>query len=213
MTTTSGIRTPLTWTCNSTEPTLNKPKQITYWLRCLKTFLPSPYEGNDSNRVSLAFFILTSLDLLSAVDSHVTPEERQGYIDWIYYCQHPSGGFRGSPSTDLGPETNSENEHWNSASVPSTYFSLAALLILGDDLDRVKREECLRWLPRLQRENGCFGEILVGNEIEGGTDTRLCLFAAGTRWILRRRYWRDLERNLPDIRLDALRQYIYSCEV
>lgn len=50
--------------------------------------------------MSLAFFALSSLDLLGALAS-ITPAEKAGYVEWIYAQQHPQGGFRGSPFIGL----------------------------------------------------------------------------------------------------------------
>ncbi|KAJ5739775.1 Terpenoid cyclases/protein prenyltransferase alpha-alpha toroid [Penicillium manginii] len=152
------------------EPVLNTERHIKYYLRCLKTFLPSAYTSNDSNRMLLAFLTLTGLDVLDSLNSKTTPEERQTYIDWVYHCQVPSGGFRGFSGTEFGAgKRRPENEAWDPANVPATFFALVNLLVLGDDLARVKREECLRWLPRLQRGDGSFGEVLgPGGSYDGG---------------------------------------------
>lgn len=196
------------------EAVFNKDRHITYFLRCLKTFLPGLYTSNDSNRILLAFFTVSGLDLLGALQAKTTPEERHGYIDWIYHCQVPSGGFRGFTGTDFGTENRTrENEAWDPANVPSTFFALVILLILGDDLSRVKRTECLKWLPKMQRPNGSFGEVLgPGDQIEGGGDLRFCCFAAGTRYILKGKRDVDLD-GVEDINVDNLVAFIESCQV
>lgn len=164
----------------------NKERHIKYWLRCLKTFLPTAYTSSDSNRMSLAYFTLAALDLLGVLHSHTTALERAQYVDWIYHCQHPSGGFRGFTGTDLGALRDAGNAHWDPANLPATFFALASLLVLGDGLERVRRRECLEWLVRLQRDDGSFGEVLgEGGRIEGGADMRFCNTAAGVRWVLR----------------------------
>jgi len=193
---------------------LNKERHIKYWLRCLKTYLPAAhYTSSDSNRVVLAFFIVSALELLGALHSNTTAAERTDYVDWLYKCQHPEGGFRGFTGTDLGGLRSHENAHWDPANLPATYFALAALVILGDDLSRVKRRKCLGWLPKLQRADGSFGEILVeGAVIEGGRDMRFCNCAAGVRRILR---GRDvaLDQNIEDINVEGMVQYIRASEV
>ncbi|KAL4797339.1 terpenoid cyclases/protein prenyltransferase alpha-alpha toroid [Aspergillus venezuelensis] len=196
------------------EPKFTRERHITYFLRCLKTFLPHLYTSNDSNRILLAFFTVAGLDLLGALHDKTTPEERQGYIEWIYHCQVPSGGFRGFTGTDLGLENRTrENEVWDPANVPSTFFALVILLMLGDDLSRVKRTECLAWLPKMQRENGSFGEVLgPAGKIEGGGDLRFCCFAAGTRYILRGKRGTDLNVGVEDIDVDRLVAFIESCQ-
>ncbi|KAL4990543.1 hypothetical protein BDW68DRAFT_185684 [Aspergillus falconensis] len=195
------------------EAVFTKDRHVTFFLRCLKTFLPGLYTSNDSNRILLAFFIVAGLDLLGALESKTTPEERQGYIEWIYRCQVPSGGFRGFTGTDFGAELRRpENEAWDPANVPSTFFALVILLILGDDLSRVKRTECLKWLPKMQRPNGSFGEVLGPEEqVEGGGDLRFCCFAAGTRYILRGKGGIGLD-GIEDIDVEKLVAFIESCQ-
>ncbi|KAL9605134.1 MAG: hypothetical protein Q9219_000068 [cf. Caloplaca sp. 3 TL-2023] len=166
--------------------TLNKPTHTCYFLRCLKTLLPTVYTSNDSQRMTLAFFILTSLDLLDALVPNTTEEERSDYIDWIYLCQHPDGGFRGFTGADVGDKRNGESRNWDPANIAATYFALSSLAVLGDDLARVRRKECLRWLKRLQLQDGTFGEALgPGGEIQGGRDMRFCYCAAAIRWMVR----------------------------
>ncbi|KAL9104072.1 MAG: hypothetical protein Q9163_000924, partial [Psora crenata] len=59
------------------EANFHKSKHIKYWLRCLKTLLPSAYTSNDSQRMTFAYFTLSALDLLDALDDHITTEERR----------------------------------------------------------------------------------------------------------------------------------------
>ncbi|KAL4930622.1 protein geranylgeranyltransferase type I subunit CDC43 [Aspergillus undulatus] len=197
-----------------TEAVFTKERHITYFLRCLKTFLPGLYTSNDSNRILLAFFTVAGLDLLGALQDKTTPEERQGYIEWIYHCQVPSGGFRGFTGTDFGlGRRTRDNEAWDPANVPSTFFALVILLMLGDDLSRVKRTECLAWLPKMQRPDGSFGEVLgPGGQIEGGGDLRFCCFAAGTRYILRGKRGAGLVVGVEDIDVDKLVSFIELCQ-
>ncbi|QSS48995.1 geranylgeranyl transferase type I beta subunit [Histoplasma capsulatum var. duboisii H88] len=192
---------------------LRKDRQIKYFLRCLKTFLPHQYTSNDSSRMTLAFFTVAGLDLLDALDDNISPAERKGYIDWIYHCQVPSGGFRGFPGTIFGDsKRTSENECWDPANVPATFFALMALIVLGDDLTRVRRRECLLWLAGMQRADGSFGEVL-GSEgrIEGSNDLRFCCCAAGVRYILRGRDASYL-RDVGDIDVSRLISHIEECQ-
>ncbi|SMR57693.1 unnamed protein product [Zymoseptoria tritici ST99CH_3D1] len=197
------------------EPKLDKARHIKYWLRCLKTLLPHHYTGNESNRMYLAFFIISALDLLSAWESSTTASERSEYIDWIYHCQHPRGGFRMWPGTDFGIQSSPENERWDPANIPATYFALSALLIAGDDLSRVRRRETLQWLTKMQREDGSFGETLVDGTIEGGRDPRFGYCATGIRFILRGGREGALStagEEIEDIRLDSLVSCIEAAE-
>lgn len=129
--------------------------------------------------------MICALDLLDVLETVCTEDERREYIDWIYHCQHPNGGFRMWPGTDLGDRANEDNAKWDPANIPATYFALAALLVLKDDLERVKRRQTLHWVRQMQRPDGSFGETLVDGRIEGGRDPRFGYCAAGVRYILR----------------------------
>ncbi|KAF2429855.1 terpenoid cyclases/Protein prenyltransferase [Tothia fuscella] len=182
----------------------NKPRHVKYWLRCLKTYLPQQYQSTDSNRTMLAFFTLAALDLLDSLKPNTTPEEREQYIDWVYLCQHPDGGFRGFPGSDLGEHRNEENKVWDPANVAGTYFAFCMLAILEDDFGRVNKKACLTWLRRVQRPDGSFGET-VGEEgkVEGGMDPRFGYMAMGIRWFLRGRATGDV-MGVPDVDADKL---------
>ncbi|KAL2439080.1 hypothetical protein ABEF95_016019 [Exophiala dermatitidis] len=166
---------------------LDRDRHIKYWKRCAQ-LLPEPYTSGDSNRMSFGFFIVAALDLLGALENEtvVSTDERRGWIEWIYGCQVPhTGGFRGFTGTVFGAMRTPQNWHWDPANLPNTYFALATLVILGDDLSRVKVDECRNWVRGLQRPNGSFGEFLGGEgEVLGGDDPRLCLCAVGTLRIL-----------------------------
>lgn len=192
-----------------------KDRHVKYWLRCAKTFLPGQYTSNDSNRVTLAFFIVSALDLLGILHTKVTQEERESWVNWLYYCQVPEGGFRGFPGTSFGEDKRSEqNRHWDPANLPATFFAIVTLIVLGDDLSRLKREDCLKWLPNLQRENGSFGETLgEGGRIEGGNDLRFCCCAAGIRYILHGKETDQVLETIADFNIGSLAAYIASCQV
>ncbi|KAF2158887.1 hypothetical protein M409DRAFT_71431 [Zasmidium cellare ATCC 36951] len=169
----------------SHEPRLDKARHVKYWTRCLKTLLPHHYTGNESNRMYLAFMIISALDILDAWSTVAKESEKKEYVDWIYHCQHPNGGFRMWPGTNFDERASEANAKWDPANVPATYFALAALLAIGDDLTRVKRKGALQWLVKMQRPDGSFGETLVNGQIEGGRDPRFGYCAAGVRYILR----------------------------
>ena len=191
---------------------LSKGKHIKYWLLCLKTYLPDHYIPNDSNRMTLAFFTLSALDLLGVLREKTTSSERAEYINWIYLCQHPSGGFRGFTGTNFGDGLrNDENGHWDPANLAGTFFALAALAVLGDGMEKVKRKECLEWLTELQCEDGSFGEVLgAQGKIEGGGDVRFCYLAAVVRWILQ---GPEQEYDVKDIDTDKLAAFIMASQV
>lgn len=194
-------------------PLFLKEKHITYWLRCLRSPLPHQYTSNDSNRMTLAFFTISALDLLGVLYTRTTVTEREEYVSWIYRCQHPGGGFRGFPGTDFGAKATAENAVWDPANVPATYFALAALVILGDDLTRVDRKACLTWLRTVQRPDGSFGEgVGADHRVEGGMDTRFGYCAMVIRWILRGNVSGEVE-DVPDVKTDEMVECIHRSQV
>lgn len=196
--------------------TFLKTKHIKYWTRCLKTLLPEAYTSNDSNRMYLAYFILSALDLLGCLTDITTETERSDYADWIYQCQHSEGGFRMWPGTDFGEHGNERNKKWDPANVPATYFALCSLLALGDDLSRLDRKGALRWLGRMQRPDGSFGETFVNGKVEGGRDPRFGYCAAGVRYMLRGRAEGSIHvdgEDVEDFDVDAVVSCVKAAEV
>ena len=120
------------------------------------------------------------------------------------------------PGTDFGERATEANAKWDPANIPATYFALASLLILKNDLKRVKRRQTLQWLRKMQREDGSFGETLVDGCIEGAKDPRFAHCAAGIRYILRGTKSSFLEindQNIEDVDVDALVRCIRGAEV
>jgi len=194
------------------ESQLNHPRHIKYWRRNLKTLLPHFYTSNDSNRMLLALFTVSALDILGDLDSALSSEERQGHIDWVYRCQLPEGGFRPWPGTDFGKGRTDENKRWDPAHIPGTFFALLTLVVLGDDLQMVKRREILVWLLKMQRPEGGFGETVSDDGVVGGgNDSRFGYMATAIRWILRG----DLEGpcdGVPDIDVDSFVDCVRQAE-
>ncbi|KAK5943153.1 geranylgeranyl transferase type-1 subunit beta [Knufia obscura] len=194
----------------------NKQKHIRYWRMCAN-ILPDAYQSSDASRMFLGFFIVAALDLLDVLNNPdlekpiISAEERQNWIDWIYSCQvSDREGFRGFTGTNLTDRRNKDNKQWDPSNLPNTFFALIALLVLGDDLARVQRQKCLSWLPRLQRPDGSFGEILGPNdEIEGGRDLRYCCCAAGIAYILHDPAGKPYR---PVFNEERLIDYILSCQ-
>ncbi len=193
---------------NPDHSQFHKHRHIKYWLRCLKTHLPNAYTSNDSQRVTLAFFILSALDLLGVLHEHTSPAERAEYAGWILRCQHPNGGFRGFTGTMV--EGDQRPCEWDAANLAATYFALAALAVLGEGTEQVKSKECFEWVRSLQRKNGSFGEGVGKNgSIEGAEDMRFSQLAAGIRWFLRRG---EMD-SLKDINVESLVGWIQESVV
>ncbi|KAI0593363.1 terpenoid cyclases/protein prenyltransferase alpha-alpha toroid [Biscogniauxia sp. FL1348] len=183
------------------EPPLDAARHIRYWQRCFRSLLPHHYTSNDSIRLTLGYFILASLDLLSpsSPEPLISPADRARLRTWVLSLQHPHGGFCGSPHHvlpqryttrfDFDKEIEVARDPAN-ANIAATVFALLALgtLAEGDGsaaFDGVDRLRTLRWLRKLQREDGSFGEVITEDGyVGGGRDMRYCYIAATIRWAL-----------------------------
>lgn len=175
-------------------------KHIAYHKLCLN-LLPSSFSSMDLNRLSLGFFLLNSLDILGELQT-ITPEDREHWIDWIYKCQVPTGGFRGSTATKTP-----EHSVYDSAHLPATYFAIALLSILGDDLARVNRDGALASLRQLQNGDGSFSPVLIEGERYGEIDVRHFYCAIAVRDML------SPIKAEEDINVMAAVSYLQQCKV
>jgi geranylgeranyl transferase type-1 subunit beta len=198
------------------ELNLNTERHIKYWKRCLNSLLPTAYTSNDSNRMTLGFFILSALDILGEDVESLPEHDRTRIGDWILKCQHPSGGFCGSPNhrypdgyyVDVGHG----KQLMDPANLPATFFAILSLGLV-ERLDQVRRLDCLRWLKMLQRDDGSFGELITADGIiHGGKDMRYCYVATAIRWMLRGDNV-DEEEQTGDIDVEKLVEHLRCGQV
>eukprot|EP00899_Mesostigma_viride_P001985 jgi/Mesvir1/11788/Mv00152-RA.1 len=82
----------------ATDMEFHRKNHIAYLLRNLRA-LPAPYAQNESNCVTLAYFLISSLALLDSLDE----VKRDDIIDWVYALQVlprvPTGGMDPVPGT------------------------------------------------------------------------------------------------------------------
>ncbi|KAK3984110.1 terpenoid cyclases/protein prenyltransferase alpha-alpha toroid [Cladorrhinum sp. PSN332] len=234
------------------HPSLDIPRHLRYWKMCLSAPLPHHYLSNEGNRLALAYFIVNSIVILTppanttaAAEAQnqsilIPPSDRHRLRQWVLSHQHPGGGF--CPSSSLvfplrgyeewEPST-TESTYPGMANIPGTIFALQLLALLADEDDPegafngVDRVRTLRWLRRLQREDGSFGEVLreipsgggddgkktgTGGkwEILGGYDMRYCYIAASIRWMLLGGGGEGEEK--LDFDAEGLKRYILSSQ-
>jgi geranylgeranyl transferase type-1 subunit beta len=164
----------------------------------------------------------------------IPPEDRRRLRGWVLSHQQPGGGFAGTsslvfplqaPYEQWERETGArEAEGAGLANLPATMFALQLLALLADEDDPagafrgMDRVQTLRWLRRLQRADGSFGEVVKllpghGWFIGGGYDMRYCYLAAAIRWMLRG----DVKEGEPgwveDIDTRGLANYILNSQV
>lgn len=190
---------------------LDREKHVKYWRRCYTTYLPSQYTTADSTRMLFAAFIISALDLLAAP---LAAEDRVAIRAWVFSLQHPDGGFCGS-STHALQGRQAKN---GTANLAATFFALILLGLAADGEDEapqaflgVKRTKLLRWLRRLQREDGSFGQVLWEGKPVGGSDTRHSYMASCIRWMLRTPQNENKKDDLlEDINVDKMITHIRS---
>ncbi|XP_052221775.1 geranylgeranyl transferase type-1 subunit beta-like [Dreissena polymorpha] len=148
-----------------------RDKHVKFFLRCLQV-LPGRYSSLDTSRMTIAFFALSGLDMLNALD--VIEKDRQSIIDWIYSLQvlpdkEGNGlcGFRGSSTLGHAFDVQKASEKcipYDGSHIAMTYTALASLLILGDDLGRVDRTAVLSSLRTLQLKDGSYRPVSEPSE-------------------------------------------------
>eukprot|EP00850_Spirogloea_muscicola_P023756 SM000386S14573 [mRNA] locus=s386:14398:17914:+ [translate_table: standard] len=155
--------------------------------------LPTPYQGQEVNRLTLAYLAVVGLDVLGALDQ----VDKAAVEDWVYSLQvlpaphselegdaGPSivYGFRGSPSAGL-PNT-AEGTHIlaevDGGNLANTYTALSILATLNSDFSRLRRACIVKTIHKLQCADGCFIPVLGGGE----SDMRFVFCAAAICHIL-----------------------------
>jgi geranylgeranyl transferase type-1 subunit beta len=135
---------------------LQRHKHIHFLKRCLD-ILPASTASLDTSRLTVAFFALSGIDLLVALDP-VLRDRKPKVIDWIYEQQisHDKGigsfGFRGSSA-------NGKDHPYDFGHLAMTYTALSSLLVLGDDLSKVNKQAIIDNMKELQLESGSFAAV------------------------------------------------------
>ncbi|XP_069694771.1 geranylgeranyl transferase type-1 subunit beta [Periplaneta americana] len=180
---------------------LARKQHIKYFQRFLQ-LIPACLSCYDSTRLTLAFFAISGLDILNALDV-LDEEKKKHIIDWIYRLQvvpdssEPNEswkrcGFQGS-STLITPHNESNcSTIYECGHLAMTYTGLASLVILGDDLSRVNRPAILEGVKALQQEDGSYCATLAGSE----SDMRFIYCAACICYILNDWSAMDIERTM-----------------
>ncbi|KAK0394763.1 hypothetical protein QR680_000923 [Steinernema hermaphroditum] len=156
-------------------------KNVTWVEKSLPFYKPVPFyetmeevKNLNMDTITLLLFTLGGLDILDALDSTITPQQREAIIEWIYLLQLDSRsgcfphayGFRGSMSSAAVA-----GEGWckyDCANLAQTYSALCCLLILGDDFSRLDAQAILTGVKLSQLEDGSF----YGRGVESENDMR-----------------------------------------
>ncbi|XP_039522169.1 geranylgeranyl transferase type-1 subunit beta isoform X3 [Pimephales promelas] len=180
-----------------------RERHVRFFQRCMHV-LPERYAPYETSRLTIVFFALSGLDVLDALDV----VDKPGLIEWIYSLQVlPTDdksnlrrcGFRGSSHIGVPYNTSKGSgpaHPYDSGHLAMTYTGLACLVILGDDLSRVRREACLEGLRALQLEDGSFYAVPEGSE----NDMRFVYCAACICYMLDDWTGMDCQRAIDYIR-------------
>ncbi|CCJ28302.1 unnamed protein product [Pneumocystis jirovecii] len=180
---------------------LNIDKHTKYHLRHLN-FLPHHYLFADTSRMSIVFFCVSSLDLLGSLETSTTSAQRKEWIEWVYSFQ-VSNGF-----CDCTPDFPSL--YHNLAHITSTYFAICILLILKDNMERLNKENIIKYVSRLQNTDGSFWPYIEDHQnikLFEKADIRFTYCAIAILYILK---CKDVDKI---IRIDPLLEYIRSCKL
>jgi geranylgeranyl transferase type-1 subunit beta len=165
---------------------LEAEKHVKYLSKCLEV-LPHHYASLDTNRLTVAYFCVSGLDVLGALDRIDAPR----LIRWVYSLQvsAPAGaddvapdrkaGFRGAPflGAAFSATGAASNSVYDGGHLAMTYTALAILVVLGDDLAGVHRDATLAFVRSLQDARGHYHACR-----DGEADMRFlfCAAAIGT---------------------------------
>ncbi|KAJ5077002.1 geranylgeranyl transferase type-1 subunit beta [Anaeramoeba ignava] len=143
-----------------------KKKQHIEWIKRFLKLMPTETQDYDSNRMTMLYFVVSSLDLLGEVDNL----DKKSIIDFVYSQQilpdkdNPEKyiencGFRGGQffGRDENPQCQPTNSHlYDHSHIAMTYVAIAILTILGDDYSRLNKNAILTALKSLQLDDGSF---------------------------------------------------------
>ncbi|XP_021770995.1 geranylgeranyl transferase type-1 subunit beta-like [Chenopodium quinoa] len=188
----------------SIDPSFDKDRHVRF-LDMMYELLPSDYESQEINHLTLAYFTLSSLDILGALDR----VDKEAIVAWVLSFQaHKkdqddlrSGqfyGFLGSRSSQF-PADALKNSNCNSSHLASTYSALAILKILGYDFSLFDSESILRSMRNLQQSDGSFMPIHIGAE----ADLRFVYCAAAISYLLDD--WTGMDKEMA-------KEYILNCQ-
>lgn len=140
------------------------------FLELMYHLLPSPYESQEINHLTLAYFVISGLDILNSLNLVA----KDAVVSWVLSFQaHPGAkadlndgqfyGFHGSKTSQFPPDENGVLIH-NNSHLASTYCAIAILKIVGYELSNLDSESIVTSMRNLQQADGSFIPIHTGGE-------------------------------------------------
>ncbi|KAF4351242.1 hypothetical protein G4B88_019344 [Cannabis sativa] len=175
------------------------------FLQMMYQVLPYNYQTHEINRLTLAYFVISGLDLLASLHSI----DKDAVAEWVLSFQaHPSDeaqlnngqfyGFSGSRTSQFPPDDNGVLVH-NGSHLASTYCALAILKIIGYNFSKIDSVTILTSMKNLQQPDGSFMPIHTGAE----RDLRFIYCAAAICSLLKN--WSGMDK-------EKAKEYILSCQ-
>lgn len=175
--------------------------------------LPLQAQSEDSNKLSIVYFVLHGLGLLGQLDriGDPAPHIENIYDHLIPLRDESMQAFRPSNTFALDPAKND----YDLPNLSATFFALSILLVLGEDFSRtLDRHRIMKFVSQCQVKSGpnkgSFCPILgADGQPWGDTDVRICYMATLIRKLV------GYDRLAPsdrknDINLDDLTHFITS---
>ncbi|XVF23875.1 hypothetical protein REPUB_Repub13aG0077100 [Reevesia pubescens] len=130
---------------SSPLPYFDRDRHVAF-LEMMYNLIPYHYQSQEINRLTLAFFTISGLHLLQALDR----VDKDRVADWVLSFQaHPRSkaelnngqfyGFHGSRSSQFPPDENGVSPH-NNGHLASTYCAVAILKTVGFNLSTIDKE-------------------------------------------------------------------------
>ncbi|KAI3953065.1 hypothetical protein MKW98_020260 [Papaver atlanticum] len=183
----------------------DKERHLRY-LSMMYENIPSQYQEQEINRLTLAYFVLSGLDVLNAIDL----VDKEQVVNWVLSFQaHPKSradlengcyyGFYGSRTSQFPANDDFRDLSHSGSNLASTYSALAILKIVGYDLERIDTEAMLITMKHLQQPDGSFMPIHTGAE----KDLRFVYCAAAISSLL---------NNWSGMDMEKAKEYIVNCQ-
>ncbi|KAK1298663.1 Protein farnesyltransferase subunit beta [Acorus calamus] len=185
-------------------PSFERDRHVRFFSDALEA-LPSDYEEQEINRITLAYFVVSALHILDALDRvdrdriarwvlslRRFPEKKTDFDDGQFY------GFHGSRSSQF-PNVDSEAVNLNGSHLASTYCAIAILKMIGYDLSSIDSESISVSMRNLQQPDGSFMPFILGAE----TDLRFVYCAASICYMLND--WSGMDKKKAT-------EYIIKCQ-
>ncbi|KAJ3321194.1 Geranylgeranyl transferase type-1 subunit beta [Boothiomyces sp. JEL0866] len=139
------------------------------------SLLPSHYQSTDSSRMTLVYFCLSALDLLSIKNDATT--------DWIFNQlieSDPEYGFRGGPFMGHLWGSKEPLNEYDQVHLAMTYTGLLSLMVLDQGLEKIDSKRLVSYISKFQKPDGSFSPTVDSTE----SDMRFLFCACAISYIL-----------------------------